>query len=201
MSQSAPKRAHPIDDTDRMRAGIYRLLARLLARPADADLIALVAGLGGDQTEMGQAIAALAKVAAETTPEAVQEEYDEVFIGVGRGLLVPYASYYLTGFLNDKPLARLRIDMERLGIARAENVVEPEDHVAALLEMMAGLIEGGFAVPASDEDQAAFFETHVVGWMPHFFADLEKLPQARFHGAVGRIGRLFVEIEKAAFEM
>ncbi len=201
MSQTASTRERPIDETDRMRAGIYRLLARLLARPADADLLALVAGLGGDRSEMGQAIAALAAAAAATAPEAVRDEYDEVFIGVGRGLLIPYASYYLTGFLNDKPLARLRIDMERLGIARAENVVEPEDHVAALLEMMAGLIEGGFAVPASDEDQAAFFEAHVVGWMPHFFADLEKLPQARFHGAVGRVGRLFVEIEKAAFEM
>ena len=201
MSQTASTRERPIDDTDRMRAGIYRLLARLLARPADVDLIALVAGLGGDRSEMGQAIAALAKAAGDATPEAVQDEYDEVFIGVGRGLLVPYASYYLTGFLNDKPLARLRIDMERLGIARAENVVEPEDHVAALLEMMAGLIEGGFAVPASEDDQAAFFDAHVVSWMPHFFADLEKLPQARFHGPVGRVGRLFVEIEKAAFEM
>lgn len=199
MSQSLDVSLPVIDETDRMRAGFYRLLARLLARPADADLLALIGGLDGDDTPMGRAIAALAECGA--TAESVAAEFDEVFIGLGRGLVVPYASYYLTGFLNDKPLARLRADMERLGIARADGVVEPEDHVAALMEMMAGLIDGGLGAPQPTSVQSGFFDRHVAEWTPHFFADLEALPEARFYGPVGRIGRLFVEIEKAAFEM
>lgn len=199
MSQASGRTKPVIDETDRMRAGFYRLLARLFRQPADAEMLALIAGLEGDDSEMGRAISAL--VAVDATPESVATEYDELFIGLGRGLLVPYASYYLTGFLNDKPLARLRTDMEQLGLARAEGVVEPEDHVAALMEMMAGLIDGGFGAPRPLDVQQAFFDQHVASWTPHFFADLEALPQARFHGPVGRIGRLFMGIEKAAYEM
>ena len=133
-----------MDAEDALRAQLYRLLSRLLAAPPDRRLLALIAGMTGDATALGRGITALAARAAEAAPEAVADEYTDLFIGVGRGELVPFASYYLTGFLNEKPLARLRGDMASLGIARADEVKEPEDHIAALCEMMAGLIEGAF---------------------------------------------------------
>jgi hypothetical protein len=123
---------------DRLRADQYQLFARFLAAPAEPGLLQLASGFTGDDTEYGRALGELADRAGRTTPKAASREYHDLFIGIGRGELVPYASYYLSGFLNEKPLARLRGDMARLGIARAETVKEPEDHIAALCEMMAG---------------------------------------------------------------
>lgn len=178
------------------------MLARLLAGPPDPAVLALVAGLEGDATtEFGAAVEALAASAGKATTERVAREYHDLFIGVGRGELVPFASYYLTGFLNEKPLARLRGDMARLQIARAENVFEPEDHVAALAEMMAGLIEGAFGEAASEADQRRFFESHLAPWVGVFFEDLEGAKSADFYAAVGRLGRVFIEIERTALEM
>lgn len=184
-----------------MRAGFYRLLARLLAAPADAELLDLVSGLQGDESEMGAAIADLAARAGKATPETARDEFELLFNGLGRGLLLPYASYYLTGFLNEKPLARLRADMAPLGIARRAGSGEPEDHVSALMDMMAGLIEGAFGAPQPLAGQRDFFARHVGTWAPHFYADLENLPQADLYAPVGRMGRLFMAIEAAAFDM
>ncbi|WP_343079212.1 molecular chaperone TorD family protein [Ostreiculturibacter nitratireducens] len=190
-----------MDEADQLRAGMYRLLARLFARAPDSAFLSSLAALAGDETEMGQAISALAAAARETTPEAASDEYQLLFVGISRGLLLPYGSYYLTGFLHEKPLARLRTDMEPLGIARNPEVKEPEDHIAALMEMMAGLIDGSFGAPQPLSVQSEFFAQHVGSWAPHFFADLEELPQARLYAPAGRIGRLFMAIEAAAFEM
>lgn len=190
-----------VDEADQLRADLYRLLSRLLAEAPDAQTLALVTGLEGDSSEMGEAVSALAAVARDTTPETVAEEFQQLFIGISRGLLLPYASYYLTGFLHEKPLARLRADMGPLGIARSEGVTEPEDHIAALMEMMAGLIEGGFGAPRTLDEQAEFFARHIGNWAPHFFNDLENLAQAQFYAPVGRIGRLFMAVERQAFEM
>ena len=186
---------------DWLRAHQYQLLARFLAAPAEAELLRLATGLAGDGTEFGRALAELADRAGRVTPEAVSREYHDLFIGIGRGELLPYASYYLTGFLNDIPLAKLRTDMARLGIARAETVKEPEDHIAALCEMMAGLITGAFGAPLELFAQRAFFERHLARWAPLFFEDLEKARSAWLYVPVGTLGRVLMGIEKTAFTM
>src|SRR6185503_59480 len=130
------------DDVATARAKEYALLATLLVRAPDAKLLEKVASLRGDATPLGVAHAALAQAASETTVERVEREYFNLFNGLGRGELMPYASYYLTGFLHERPLARLREDLGRIGIARADGVVEPEDHAATLCEIMAGVVGG-----------------------------------------------------------
>jgi TorA maturation chaperone TorD len=190
-----------IEPEDELRARLYRLLARLLAAPADQALLAVAADLKGDETALGRASAALAARAARTTAASVADEYFELFIGIGRGELVPYASYYLTGFLNEKPLARLRGDMAALGIARADDVREPEDHIAALCEMMAGLIDGSFGAPAGLDVQRRFFERHMATWAAQFFTDLETARAAALYAPVGTIGCAFMAIETTAFAM
>ena len=150
---------------------------------------------------MGSAIAMLATVAGKANAADVEREYHDLFIGLGRGELVPYASYYLTGFLHEKPLAKLRADMGELGIARAEGVKEPEDHIGALCEMMAGLILGQFGDAAPVEVQKAFFEKHIAPWASHFFRDLEKANASVFYAAVGRVGTVLMDVEDSAFSM
>jgi TorA maturation chaperone TorD len=186
---------------DRLRAHQYRLLARFLAGPPDETVLQLAASFEADATELGQGLGALARVAAKTPVPAAEREYFELFIGIGRGELVPYASYYLTGFLHERPLARLRADMVRLGIARAEGVKEPEDHIAALCEMMAGLIEGDFGARLDLPAQRAFFEAHLAPWAERFFGDLAAAKAAVLYAPVGTIGRVFMGIEEAAFGM
>jgi TorA maturation chaperone TorD len=180
-------------------------LARLLCAPPDQGLLTLAASIDGDDTPMGRAFAALRRTAAETLAETLAEEFQDLFIGVGSGELKPYSSYYQTGFLYEKPLAKLRHDMEQLGMARLEEVKEPEDHIASLCEMMAGLISGEFGgeggTPADLQTQQWFFQRHLAPWAGLFFADLEKAASARFYLPVGTIGRLFMEIETTAFEM
>lgn len=183
------------------RAAHYGLLAGLLSAPPDAGALEALAGLGGGETPLGAAVALLALRAANADATAVRHEYEDLFIGIGRGELVPFASYYLTGFLNERPLARLRTDMAALGIERARNVREPEDHIAALCEMMAGLITGRFGAPFPLERQHRFFDTHLAPWAGRFFADLEKARSARLYAAVGCLGRTFLDIERTAFEI
>ncbi len=190
-----------VAEEDALRAGLYDLLAALLARPPKRDLIDSVAALEGDDSELGRAIQALARVARATTEEAAESEFFGLFIGVGRGELLPYASYYMTGFLNEKPLAVLRADMRRRGIERAENVFEPEDNIASLCEMMAGLILGRFGAPEPLSGQKDFFSAHLAPWAGHFFADLEGARGSVFYAPVGAIGRAFMEIEREAFRL
>lgn len=186
---------------DELRASQYRLLARFLAKPPSASVLQLVAGFSGDDTDLGRALAVLAKLARNTTAEMASQEYHELFIGLGRGELVPYGSYYMTGFLNEKPLARLRQDMAKHDIARAEDVKEPEDHIGALCEMMAGLIMGDFGAPLSVAEQKQFFDSHMEPWAERFFADLEKAKTARLYTPIGTLGRVFMGIEATAFQM
>lgn len=190
-----------VAEEDVVRARVYRLLARVLARPADGGELERLASLEGDETELGAGISTLARLAARMSPDEISREYHDLFIGLGRGELVPYGSYYLTGFLHEKPLARLRGAMGELGIARDPAVKEPEDHVAALMDMMAGLILGEFGEPAGLDVQRAFYRDHVGNWAGHFYRDLEGARVAVFHAPVGRIGRVFMEIEDAAFAM
>ena len=188
-------------DEELVRARLYALLARLLAAPPDGVLLESLAALTADDTELGHAFARLAAAAAAAAPARVAEEYHDLFIGLTRGELLPYGSYYLTGFLNEKPLAELRGALAGLGIARAAEVKEPEDHAAALCEVMAGLIDGSYSLPQPLSVQRNFFETHMKPWIGRFFADLAGAEAAVFYAAVGMLGRRFVEIESAAFAM
>jgi TorA maturation chaperone TorD len=187
------------DDGDVARAQEYALLATLLAQAPDAALLSRLARLSGDGTPLDLAHQALAVAAATTDADAVAREYFDLFIGVGRGELLPYGSYYLTGFLHERPLARLRADLLALGIERVEEPSEPEDSAAVLCEIMAGLVAGEFAAPV--ERQLHFFDRHLAPWMPRFFADLEAAAAANFYRPVGAIGRLFMEIETHAFAL
>ena len=193
--------APDIAEEDALRADLYDFLAGLLARPADAALLARCAALTGDETGIGQAAGALARVAAVSTPRAVDTEFNALFIGLGRGELLPYASYYLTGFLNEKPLASLRRDMAARGMRRADTVYEPEDNIASLMEMMAGLIRGRFGAPGTLDDQKVFFARHIGPWAGHFFTDLEGAQASVLYAPVGALGRVFMEIEAEGFRM
>lgn len=195
---SAPR---DIGEEDFLRARFYGLLATLLSAPPPAELLRRLAGLEGDSTPLGAALAQLAEAARHATPEAVEEEFSALFVGVTGGELTPYASWYLTGFLHEKPLAELRADMARLGIEPSPTTSDPEDHAASLFEMMQGLITGLFGEPLPLAGQNAFFQAHLGGWIPRFLADLEKAPSARFYRAVAGIGQVFIHIEGQAFAM
>jgi TorA maturation chaperone TorD len=186
---------------DRLRADFYNFLGLVLAAPPDRMVLDQMAGLSGDDTELGRAISAMARVAGVTRPAAAEREFNALFIGLGRGELLPYASYYLTGFLNEKPLAQLRSDMAARGITRAPNVYEPEDNIASLMEMMAGMIVGRFGAPASLADQKTFWTRHVGPWAGHFYSDLEAAEHSVLYASVGAAGRLFMEIERDGFRM
>lgn len=190
-----------IAQEDRLRADLYNFLGLMLSAPPDQLLLNQCAGLSGDESELGQAIGALARVAKVTKPKKVESEFNALFIGLGRGELLPYASYYLTGFLNEKPLAVLRNDMAARGITRAENVFEPEDNAASLMEMMGGMIVGRFGKPAPLDDQKLFFNKHIAPWAGHFFSDLEGAKNSVLYASLGSVGKAFMEIEREAFRL
>lgn len=186
-----------VDPIDAGRAQEYVVLAALLSSAPPAALLEQIAQLSGDTTPLGRAHVALADAASIAVASEVEREYFDLFVGLGRGELLPYASYYLTGFLNERPLSRLRDDLAVLGIERVENNLEPEDHAATLCEVMAGFAAARF--PASPEAQRDFFEKHVSRWMGRLFADMEKAESAKFYRSVGTVGRVFLEIESEAF--
>jgi TorA maturation chaperone TorD len=191
--------AAEIDEMDRARAAEYALLAALLSHSPDADMIEQLAGLGGDATELGAAHAALGVAAASINPERIEREYFDLFVGLGRGELFPYASYYLTGYLHGRPLARIREALKQIGIERDERQSEPEDHIAVLFEVMAGLAGG--RIVASDGTDRTIFENHLKPWAGRFFSDLEHAESAAFYKSVGSLGRIFMEIETEAFSL
>lgn len=182
------------------RAGAYALLASLLGGPPDQERLAWVSGFAevdqrGD--EMALAMSMLGLAARSCTPETIDDEYHALFIGLGRGELVPYGSWYLTGFLMERPLGHLRDDLTALGFQRDPAVHEPEDHVAALCEVMQLLI--GDAV--SHERQVQFFNTHMADWFRRFFIDLSEARSAVFYRAVGRFGIAFMDLEQRYLAM
>jgi TorA maturation chaperone TorD len=187
------------DEVDAARAQEYALLAVLLARAPDAEFLTRIAKLRGDATPLGVAHAALAQAADGASAQKIAREFFDLFVGVGRGELLAYGSYYLTGFLNERPLARLRGDLHALGIERVEGQSEPEDHAAILCEIMAGLVGGQF--PAPVERQGQIFEKHLAPWIGRFFADMAVADAADFYRHVGALGRLFIGIETQAFAL
>ncbi len=188
-----------IDEVATARAQEYALLAALLVRAPDAPLLQRLSNLRGEPTPLGVAHVALANAASEITVERAEREFFDLFIGLGRGELLPYASYYLTGFLHERPLARLRTDLSRLGIERVEGNAEPEDHAATLCEIMSGVVSGRLPAPQGTDQQ--LFEKHIAPWLGRFFSDLEQAEAATFYRRVGTLGRVFLEIETEAFAL
>ncbi|MDO9526891.1 MAG: molecular chaperone TorD family protein, partial [Gemmobacter sp.] len=187
-NQASAVLAAQAEESERaLRSQQWGLLARLLVAAPGDDLLRALAGLRGDSTALGQAYAALARKAADTSAQAAEQEYFDLFVGVGRGELLPYASFYLTGFLNERPLADLRRDLAAMGITRAAGRHEPEDHIASLSDIMAGLAAGEFdsaALGCGGAGEAGFFARHLAPWAGQFFDDLAIAPGADFYTCV-----------------
>lgn len=185
-----------------LRANTYGLLAALLAKPPGGELRERLVNINMPEAQSAEGIGGawrLLKLAAErSSVETLDDEYHALFIGVGCGELVPYASWYLTGFMMDKPLAVLRDDLRRLGFERSPEVSEPEDHAAALCEVMAAVIVSDDVSEASERD---FFDEHLVQWMGAFFDDLQEAESAVFYRAVGRLGSEFIALEQRYLAM
>ena len=186
-----------IDEIDHARAQEYALLAALLSHSPDAQMIEHLSRLRGEATQLGAAHAALSAEAASMEPERIEREYYDLFVGLGHGELFPYASYYLTGYLYGRPLARLRETLRQIGVERIEGQSEPEDHAAVLFEVMAGLSSGQITAPSGTD--RTIFESHLQPWIGRFFSDLEHAKSATFYSCVGTLGRTFMEIETEAF--
>lgn len=183
------------DEEQQYRAGTYSLLAALLRGAPEQALLDHVTDLAvikQTNDELLFAMSILGLAAKDSTPEKINDEYHALFIGLGRGELVPYGSWYLTGFLMERPLAILRDDLALLGFERHGDTHEPEDHVAALCEVMAMLISDGQELAR----QSAFFEAHMAPWFDRFFNDLSAAKSAVFYRAVGRFGAAFTELER-----
>lgn len=189
--------AAPIDGLEAARSQEYALLSHLLRTAPSAELLSRLGSLTGDETPLGQAHANLARAARSISAPQVAEEYFQIFVGLGRGELLPYASFYMTGFLHGRPLARVRGDLADLGLHRGDGDIEPEDHLATLCEVMSGIASSLFAAP---DRGLGFFDRHLAPWADRFFVDLEASPSASFYRVVGALGRVFIEIETQAFK-
>ncbi len=186
----------PSNQEQLYRASAYSILAALLRKVPTKDVLEHVANFSDvavDEDELLLSMSTLGLAAKSSELSAIDDEYHDLFIGLGRGELVPYGSWYLTGYLMEKPLSILRDDLKTLGFERDENVVEPEDHVAALCEVMSLLISDE---DVSAETQTLFFEKHMSPWMDRFFNDLSEAESAVFYRGVGRFGSAFLNLEK-----
>ena len=191
------------DDTDVLaeeqtyRASAYGLLAALLRAPPDADLLAHLGKRSPegdyDPDESSEAMAELAAAAVKADPDRCEEEFNALFIGLGRGEVVPYGSWYLTGFLMEQPLSDLRDDLKKLGFERSADTSEPEDHVAAIFEVFSVMISDKTGL----EQQQEFYFRHLEPWLEKFFSDLGKAKTADFYRSVARFGGAFAELETA----
>lgn len=197
--RSAPV-APPLGADQKLRIGAYSLLASLLRAAPDDSILQYLQDTGRNATnddDIGAAMSSLAAAAQAADAAQTNEEFHDLFIGIGRGELVPFGSWYLTGFLMEKPLSLLRTDLQELGFERQPEVTEPEDHVAALSEVMAMLISDG----VDHEVQKEFFEKHLSAWMGRFFTDLQNAGSASFYCAVGQFGDALIKLESRYFSM
>ncbi len=199
-AQACAQVSPQVSPEDQVRASLYGLLAALLRDVPGATFLEQVRALDPAQGRDGFALAweGLRLAAAQVTAAEADDEYHRLFIGLGRGELVPYGSWYQTGFLMELPLGELRRDLAALGFQRQSGVHEPEDHVAALCEVMSELALDP-EVPL--ERQVAFYRAHVGPWIGRFCRDLESVPGAPLYGAVGRLASAFFGLEGRYLEM
>lgn len=183
------------------RADVYALLGALLSRAPDAGLLGWLGDIeldDGDTSVMHEAWQVLKLAAERADPQQVADEFQTLFIGIGRGELMPYGSWYMTGFLMEKPLVALRNELVALGFERQDEVKEPEDHIAALCQVMAMLVHPDEGYPADKQQQ--FFNHHLQSWSGQLFRDMQQAEAAHFYSAVGRFGEVFVEQEALLLE-
>ncbi len=200
MSATTLMRQAPCDE-DLARASWYALIARLFVAPAAAALLVELASAPVDRgSELGQAYAALAAAATGADEAAVKAEFDALFLGVGRSEMLPYASYHLAGFLHERPLVQLRQWLAAGGLARTEQTVITEDHLAALADTMRYLILAEDPHLSSLEVQRDFFSTFIVPWAERFCESLERSSAASFYRHPACLARSFFAIEQQAFE-
>jgi TorA maturation chaperone TorD len=192
-------------DEELARAELYGLLARLWYAAPDDELLA---AFQVAPTEAPAAGAFLEEPWREVVGAArgldaasARDEYDALFGGIGKPEVYLFGSHYLSGFLNDKPLARLRADLDRLGLAREQAVPETEDHVACLFEVMRYLIAGEDVAVANLTQQQAFFAAHVQPWLPAMCDAVAQHPKANFYAALAALTRAFAEVEAQGFDM
>ncbi len=190
-----------IEEEDALRADMYSFLANLIRTEPSEELVDTLKNLSGDQSNIGKSIKLISKLSSTLHISEISDEYVNLFVGVGRGELLPFASYYLTGFLNDKPLSKLRDDMNKIGVERLKEVKEPEDHVSSLFDIMSGLITGKFGRLYSINEQSVFFEKHLNSWVDLLMTDIESSKSAVFYAPVGSLGKEFIKIEREAFRM
>ena len=191
-------------DEDQARADFYALLARLLLAAPDA---ALLAALGqaepisaSGEFALEDAWLALTQAASAFDAPAARAEFSALFESIGNPLINPNASVYITGHLNDVPLAELRQELARLQLARAPGVGEFEDHLGALCETMRVLVAGAPGIPRRPLGvQKAFFETHIRPWYAACLADIDGAAPANFYRVVARVADAFLSIEAQAF--
>lgn len=190
------------DQAQAMRAAVYELLGTLLARQPDEDTLQRLRNIGDVDASDGQIAMGwelMKQASLKFDQEAVHDEYFSLFIGVGRGELVPFGSWYITGFLMEKPVAVLRSELIRLGIERQEGVVESEDHIAALCDAMAIIIRSSDEISLDTQQQ--FFKDHLAPWVGRFFNDMQNAKAAHFYRSVGFFGESFFEFEQQLLDM
>ena len=185
-----------IEQEQRYRASAYALLAALLRATPDQALLDHVATLSpesdAESDDLADAMTALAAAAGQQRPQDLEDEYNALFIGIGQGEVVPYGSWYLTGFLMEQPLSDLRDDLRTLGFERNPEIHEPEDHIGALFEVFSVMISDA----ASLAEQQRFFDKHMKPWLTRFFADLGHARSADFYRSVAQFGAAFLELEQ-----
>lgn len=192
-------------DEETARAELYGLLAQLYYAPPSAELgaslrvaVTEAPAAGGPLEEPWRA---LVGVAREMDDSAIAEEYVALFGGMTKPDVYLYGSHYLSGFLNEKPLAKLRGTLDSLGLARGESVSETEDHFACLCEVMRYLIAGADVAVANLTQQRAFFAKHMQPWAAQMLDAMVAHPQARFYATLAAFTGVFMEVEAQAFDM
>jgi TorA maturation chaperone TorD len=192
-------------DEETARAEVYGLLAALFYAPPGPELMAQLRvavteapAAGGFLEEPWRQ---LVGVARDITDAQVADEYDALFGGVGKPDVMLFGSYYLSGFLNEKPLAQLRGDLATLGLAREQGVNETEDHFACVCEVMRYLIAGDDVEVANLTQQHKFFSTHLQPWSSALCDAVEQHPRARFYAALAGFARAFLSVESQGFDM
>lgn len=182
-----------IADEDIERAEAYVLIGQLFANPPSGELLEMLGELAGDETDLGQSVAALALAARETSDADADREFADLFYTLNvRNELSPNAAVHLTGSHFGEALLKLREDLRALGIEKTEGVSETEDHVSVLCQVMAGLLTGRLGRDVTPDRIAVFYRKHIASWMPMFAVHVEAAEGKRFYGAVGRFMRLFL---------
>lgn len=196
--------SHALDE-ETARSELYGLLALMYYGQPAPDLIAQLRVAATETPAAGAFLEApwqaLVGVAREMSDAAIAAEFDALFGGVGKPEVYLYGSHFLSGFLNEKPLARLRTELAELGLARDEAMSETEDHIAYLCEVMRYLIAGDDVAVANLTRQQAFFAAHLQPWVLTLCDELQKHPKARFYSAVAELTRAFMGVEAQGFDM